>query len=329
MSCASRKTILIAGATGFIGRNLLNWLSQRDVFRIRAVYNKRPPFQMKNPAVEWVQADLTQHQDVERVMRNVDIVIQAAATTSGSADITQRPYIHVTDNAIMNSLMLRASYDLAIEQFVFFSCSVMYQSSSNPVKEEEFCEADELHPNYFGAGWTKLYIEKMCRFYAGLGKTKYTILRHSNIFGPHDKFDLQHSHIFGATVRKVMEAPNRSAVTVWGNGEEKRDLLYIDDLSDCVSTCIENHASNFRLFNVGSGVAISVNQIVKEIILASGRRQVVQHDLSKPNIPFSLALDSELIKQELGWLPKISFSEGVRRTLGWYSKNLLGRDSAH
>ena len=114
-----------------------------------------------------------------------------------------------------------------------------------------------------------------------------------------------------------------------GNGEEKRDLLYIDDLSDCVSTCIENHTSNFRLFNVGSGVAISVNQIVKEIILASGGRQVVQHDLSKPNIPFSLALDSGLIKQELGWLPKISFSEGVRRTLGWYSKNLQGRDSGH
>ena len=70
-------------------------------------------------------------------------------------------------------------------------------------------------------------------------------------------------------------------------------------------------------------------QIVKEIILASGGRQVVQHDLSKPNIPFSLALDSGLIKQELGWLPKISFSEGVRRTLSWYSKNLQGRDSGH
>ena len=82
-------------------------------------------------------------------------------------------------------------------------------------------------------GNTKVYVEKMCEFFSRLGKTKHTVLRHSNMYGPHDKYDLEKSHVFGATVTKVMNSTD-GKVNVWGTGEEKRDLLYVGDLVDFI-----------------------------------------------------------------------------------------------
>ena len=92
----------------------------------------------------------------------------------------------------------------------------------------------------------------MCQFYSRLGKTKHTVIRHSNMYGPYDKYDLEKSHVFGATVTKVMESKD-GKVNVWGTGEEKRDLLYVEDLVDFIDTALNNQSSPYELFNVGLG----------------------------------------------------------------------------
>ena len=223
-----RQRVLVCGATGFIGRNTVEHLSRRTDIDLVAVEHEKPEFDCPN--VEWITADLTKQEDVARALHNIDIVIQAAATTSGAGDIVNRPYIHTADNAVMNSHIFRSAYDQNVGQVVFFSCTVMYPSSEIALREEDF--TGEIAPHYFGVGWTKVYLEKMAEFYADLGRTKYTVLRHSNIYGPHDKFDLERSHMFGATVTKVMTAQD-GPIVVWGEGEEARDLLYVDDLIDC------------------------------------------------------------------------------------------------
>ena len=86
----------------------------------------------------WHQADLRRPEDIERVIKGMDMVIQAAATTSGSKDIVTRPYIHVTDNAVMNSYLFRAAFEHKVKHVVFFSCTVMYQSSATALKESDF-----------------------------------------------------------------------------------------------------------------------------------------------------------------------------------------------
>ena len=108
------------------------------------------------------QADLTKRQDVERLPDGIDIIIQAAATTSGARDIVNKPYIHVTDNAIMNSLLFRWAFEKRVRQVIFFSCTVMYPSSEVALVEQDFDANRELYEKYFGVGWTKVYIEKMC-----------------------------------------------------------------------------------------------------------------------------------------------------------------------
>jgi GDP-L-fucose synthase len=313
-----KTKVLVCGATGFIGRNITEQLSKRPDLEVHAVRFRRPEYACAN--VTWHQADLRNPEEIENVIAGVDVVIQAAATTSGSKDIVKRPYVHVTDNAVMNSYLFRAAFEHKVRQVIFFSCTVMYASSEKALKESDLDANEALHPRYFGVANTKLYIEKMCEFYAGISDTKFTAIRHSNIYGAHDKFDLERSHVFGATITKVMEAKDK--VSVWGTGDEERDLLYIDDLVNFIELAMEKQPHKFGLYNCGYGKAISIKDLVNTIVKLSGKTLRIEHDLTQPTIKTSLFLDCGLAKSELGWEPKTTLEQGIKNTLQWWSENI-------
>lgn len=319
-----RKKVLICGATGFIGRNIAETLAKDDRYEVTGVHFSSPPF--AHPAIRFVRADLTNREQVDALLNGVDIVIQAAATTSGAKDIVTRPHIHIADNAMMNSLILRAAFENKVGHLVFYSCSVMYPSSETPLKETDFTNGGDIHVRYFGAGWTKVYVEKMCEFYSRIGGTKFTIIRHSNIYGPHDKYDLERSHVFGATVTKVMTAAD-GRVVVWGSGEEARDLMYVSDLNHFVAAALDRQTAPFALYNAGAGRAVSVKDLVAKIVAASGRTLRIEHDLSQPTIKTTLSLDASKAKRELDWEPRVSLDEGIRLTLDWYRRTVSKTDS--
>lgn len=314
------KKVLVCGASGFIGRNVATRLAAQGRYEVYGTHWRRPDPQI--PGMIPIRADLTRAEDVARVLEGMDAVVQAAASTSGAGDVARTPAMHVTDNAVMNSLLFRAAHEMGVGQVLFFSCTIMYPSSDALLKETDFDAGKPLQPQYFGAGWTKIYLEKMCEFFAGLGRTRFTCLRHSNIYGPHDKFDLKHSHVFGATMTKVLTSEDGRMV-MWGPGTEKRDLLYIDDLVDCVGLALERQSSPFELLNIGSGRAIAVKDLARLIIELSGRDIAIEHDLSRPHIPTALALDCSLAEERLGWRPSTSLEDGIRRTIDWYRANLL------
>lgn len=313
-----KQKILICGATGFVGRNLTEYFAKNPAYDVHAVRFNRPEYACKG--VTWHKADLRDPAESAKLLEGVDILVQAAATTSGSKDIVTRPHIHVTDNAVMNSYLFREAFERKVKHVVFFSCTVMYQSSDTALKESDFNGALPLHPRYFGVGNTKLYIEKMCEFFGGLGSTKFTAIRHSNIYGAHDKFDLERSHVFGATVTKVMTAKDK--VVVWGTGEEERDLLHADDLNRFVELAITKQEQKYRLYNCGLGKAISIKNLVNTIVKASGKTLTIEHDLAQPTIKTSLFLDCALAKQELGWEPEVGLEDGIKRTLDWWKENI-------
>jgi len=173
-----------------------------------------------------------------------------------------------------------------------------------------------MHVNYFGIGWTKLYIEKMCEFFSRLQVTKHTVIRHTNVFGPHDKFDLERSHVFGATVTKAMTS--EGAVTVWGTGEEARDLIYIADLVAFVERAIERQTTPYEMLHASAGEAIRIKDLVMRIVSASGRDLRIEYDPKGPTIKTSFALDNRRAREVLGWRPRVPFDEGVRRTIDWW-----------
>ena len=313
----ARRRVLVCGATGFIGRNLVEALAKRSDLEVHALRLTRPAYEMAG--VAWHQGDLRDAATVNALVPGMDIIIQAAATTSGSKDIVRTPYIHVTDNAVMNSLLLRACYDHKVGHFVFFSCSVMYQPRETPWREDEWDASQEMHLNYFGIGWTKVYIEKMCEFFGRLGVTKHTVIRHTNVFGPHDKFDLERSHVFGATVTKAMTSKTGS-ITVWGTGEEARDLIYVDDLVRFVELSLEKQTGPYEMLHASAGHAVRIKDLVARIVAASGRNLRIEHDPAGPTIKTSFALDNRRALEVLGWKPEVSFDEGVHRTVQWWKR---------
>ena len=306
--------IMILGATGFIGSNLALYFSKK--FKIKATYNLKIPF--KNRNIKWFKCDLTNSQQLNSLFENIDIVINAAAITSGANDIINRPHIHVTENSVMNVNILREIFlNKKVKHFIFFSCTILYPSSMKKQNEKKFNY--KIIDNYFGAGWTKVYIEKICEFYSRISDTKFTIIRHSNIYGPHDKFDLKKSHVLGATITKVMTA--KKEIEVWGKGDETRDFLYVSDLVNLISLIIKKQKSKFKIYNCGSDKGIKITDLVKLIIDISNKRIKIKKNKSAPSINFNLILDSTKARKELGWKPKVNLRVGIRKTIFWWKKN--------
>ena len=314
-----KKKLLICGATGFIGLNILNKFLKIKDFEIHAIFHKRKPIDLEG--VKWHKINLLKKKDVDKVFLNKDIIIQCAATTSGVKDIIQKPYIHITDNALMNSIMLRAAFEHKVSHFIFFSCSLMYHNSKKPLKEIDFDSSKEINSKYFPGAWNKIYFEKMCKFFSTCGETKYTVIRHSNVYGPYDKFDLEKSHVFGATVTKVFL--NKEKVIVWGKGREKKDLLYIDDLVNFIKMAISNQKEKFELMNCGSGKLTSVKNLVEKIIEHSGKKLEIEFDESKPTVDSFVSLNCDYAYKKIGWRAKVDIDDGIIKTLDWYSKNYL------
>ena len=311
------KKIIILGATGFIGRNLTNYFAKQRGYKVFAVYNKKKPW--KNKKIKFLKADLTNKNSVNRVLKDKDIVIQAAATTSGSKDIVSKPYIHVTDNAVTNSYILRASYENSIKFFVFLSCSVMYQSSNKPISENSLDLNKDPYPSYFGAAWMKIFIEKSCEFYSRFKKTKFLVIRHSNIYGPYDKFDLNKSHVFGASITKIMKAEKK--IEVWGKGNERRDFLYVEDLINFIQIAIKKQKTFFELVNVSYGKSISIRELVEKIIKVSNKKIDIIFNKNKPNIKTNITLSNKLVRRKFNWKPKTRIENGIKKTIKWYKNN--------
>lgn len=320
-----KQKILILGGTGFIGRNLWERFAQDPAYEVSATYRgEAPPAGPLSERVKFLKANLTAAGEVSAVVKGMDIVLQAAATTSGAKDIIEKPYLHVTDNAVINALLFKACFEEKVKHVVYFSCTNVYMPQKTPVTEEDF--KGEVYDKYFGGGWTKVYNEKMCEFYSRISGTKYTVIRHSNIYGPYDKFDLEKSHVFGATITKVMNAAN-GKVTVWGDGSEERDLLYVDDLLDFVAIVLQKQECKFELVNLGAEETVSIKELVHRVIRHSGRDLKVEYDPAKPSIGFSLKINCGKAKSRYAWSPKISLDEGIRKTLSWYADHYQKRQT--
>ena len=161
---------------------------------------------------------------------------------------------------------------------------------------------------------------KSHKFYSGLGRTTHTVMRHSNIYGPYDNFDLKTSHVCAAKINEVTGTSEGDKVIIWGDGKEKRDLLYVDDFVDFVELAVQNKLDG--VYNVGSGDAISISDLTQKVIDVSGKDLQLAYDPSKPTIKMNLSLDCSKANG-VGWTQKTSLEEGIKKTLDWYNANIL------
>lgn len=315
------KNLLICGGSGFIGRNCVEYFSKSAEYKITATYFSEQKYEPIE-GVEFVKVDLRNEAEVKEIMKDKQIIIQAAATTTGAKDVINAPYIHVTDNAVMNSWIFREAVLNKAEHLIFFSCTVMYQSKDELQSESDWSAADRIYPNYFGVGNTKVYLENMCDFYSQIGDTKFTAIRHSNVFGPYDKYDLDKCHVVPAFVNKIVNA--KDTLEVWGTGEAKRDIVYIDDLVNMVDKIIQKQESKYELFNCGAGRAYSIKELADYIMAVNDKSLKLEYNTSKPNIPTVVILNCDKAKEKLGWEPQTNVLEAFKKTSDWYKANYEG-----
>lgn len=313
--------ILVTGASGLIGRNIYETLVSRDDVDVVGVTGRRQVSGMQS-------VDLTDGRAVSELVQNFDVVVHAAAKSSGSHDIVNHPEVHVSENIIINTLLFQAAHKAGVGHVVFLSSGVVYPQRVVPqmFAEDDVDLRNGFFPQYFGVGWMKVCAEKLAEFYSGLGKTRYLVIRPSNVYGLYDKFDLERSHVLGATIAKVMTARDGESITVWGDGSAQRDFLHVRDLCAFVSLVVErciqqNFFAGYDVVNIASGSMISVSDLVRKVIEVSGRTLAIQYDTSKPTIPTKVSFDVAKAKRVYGWTPKIALELGIRETLEWYQEN--------
>lgn len=306
--------VLVCGASGFIGRNLFEYFDSIGFETYGTCFKNKP--KVFNPSI--FQADLRDKDEAIWATRGMDIVINAAAMTDGigvfSEEINAKAFVEANNQ--INANLAEAACVNRIENFVFLSCTIMYPSSGIPLKEEEF-DPNKVHPKYSILAEMKIFGEERCRHFAELGNTKYTVVRHTNIYGPYDKFDLNRGHVLSATIAKVMTSKNNEIV-VWGRGQESRDFLYVDDQMRFIRNAINLQESNFEIFNVGVGKTHTVNELVEIIISHSGRKFKIVHDLTRPSIETHMNINVDKARRILNWQPKFSLDAGIAQTINWY-----------
>ena len=310
------KNILICGGSGFIGQNAVKYFSHHN--KIYCTYFKnKPKKNFKN--VVWIKTNLLNKNSLKNLFKKFkyDYVIQSAAVTAGVKSMKSDPFMFISDNAIMNSLLIKQAVLNNVKHFIFLSCTVMYHSSQKKLSEKDLDLKKKIHPNYEGIAYTKLYIENICKFYSNNSNTKFTALRHSNIYGPYDKFNNPNGHFMSSMISKLYNS-NNNVLEVWGDGSEKRDFLYIDDLLSGMALVFKKQKPSFEVFNISYGKSFSVNQIVNKLIKVSKIKKKLIFLKDKPTIKVNILVDSKKIIKKINWRNKNKIDEGINKTIRWY-----------
>ena len=308
--------VLVTGGAGFIGTNLIARL-RSDGARVRATIRSSQPSE-RDAAVEYMQADLTRPEDCVRAVEGVDYVFHCAANTSGAAVMVKTPLVHVTPNVVMNAQLLDAAHAAGATRFLFISSGAAYPPTDDrPVAEGEMF-AGEPYPTYHPVAWMKRYAEILCETYARRVQPAMStvIVRPSNVYGPHDKFDFATSHVTAALLRRVVE--RHRPLEVWGTGEDVRDLIYVDDFIEGLMRAFADPADHLAI-NIASGQGHSVRQVLETLLTVDGFADAdVRFDPSRPStIPVRL-MSTTMARERLAFEPQVSLQDGLARTLAWY-----------
>lgn len=312
------KNVLVAGGAGFVGVNLIRRFLEQGA-KIRATLHRKGPV-IIDDRIEYVRCDLLNMEACRKVVQDMDYVFMCAANTAGAAVIASTPLVHVTPNVIMNSQILEAAYFAKVKKFIFISSNAAYPPTGNrPVREDEMFDGDP-YDTYFGVGWMKRYTEILCRMYSQKLKNTMTtvVIRPSNIYGPYDDFDFATSHVMAAMIRKAADRHN--PIIMWGDGNDVRDLIYIDDFVEAVLLAAVK-IETYDPVNIGAGKGYRLSDIQQMILKIDGYDDAeITYDTSKPSmIPVRL-IDVGKADNMIGFRPEIDLDEGIRRTLRWYRK---------
>ena len=316
------KKIVVCGAGGFIGSHLVKRLKSQGHW-VRGIDIKCPEFS-ESAADDFVGADLRDPSLTDLILRDkIDEVYQLAADMGGAGYIfTGEHDADVMHNsATINLNIAQSCVRHGVKKVFYSSSACIYPEHNQMDPNNPNCEESSAYPANPDSeyGWEKLFSERMFLAYSRNYGLEVRIARFHNIYGPEGSWNNGKEKAPAAICRKVAEAKDGEEIEIWGDGEQTRSFLYIDE---CLEGVLKHMESDFQgPLNIGSNEMVTINQLVDVTSQIAGKTLIKRH------IPGPLGVrgrtsDNTLIFNKLGWRPNYPLKKGIEQTYNWVVEQL-------
>jgi GDP-D-mannose 3', 5'-epimerase len=314
---------LVCGAGGFIGGHLVQRL-KTEGYWVRGVDLKMPEFNM-TAADDFVVGDLRLASTWENILEGprFDEVYQLAADMGGAGFVFsgQHDAEIMHNSAMINLHMVHYGVEKSVGKVFYSSSACMYPAYNQEDPENPNCAEASAYPAAPDSeyGWEKLFSERLFLAFSRNKNLDIRVARFHNIFGPHGTWTGGREKAPAALCRKIAEQPDGGEIEIWGDGEQTRSFLYVDE---CVEGVRRLMNSSFRgPVNIGSDEIVTINQMAQLIMEITGKKVTIKH------VPGPLGVrgrnsDNKLIHAELGWAPSESLKDGLAKTYPWIAKQV-------
>ena len=306
----SNKKIWVAGHNGMVGSAIVRRLKKENC-KILKVEKKELNLLDQKSTEEWI------------CKNQPEIIIIAAAKVGGIKINMQNKAAFLYENLMIQNNIIYAASKLNIEKLVFLGSSCIYpKKTSQPILEEALMQGP-LEETNEGYAIAKIAGLKLCKFINEELNKKFISVMPSNIFGVNDNFDPENSHVLGALLRKIYLAKIRGSkkIEIWGTGKPRREFLYVDDLADAILFLLRNYNSSMPI-NVGTSKDISITELALKISKIMDYKIQINYNTTMPDGTYLKRLDTNKINK-LGWTPKVSLEDGIKKTIDYCVSNNL------
>lgn len=315
------KKIVITGGAGFLGKYVVNRLvaSGCQVCSLKNWFNQKPQPGIIVPRSK--NFDLTKENDVKDLytITKPDIVIHLAAVVGGIGINREKPGTFLYKNLAMGTMLMEHARLNGVQKFVATGTICAYPKYTEvPFKEESLWDGypEETNAPYGLA--KKMMLVQSQAYRQEFGYNSIYLLP-VNLYGPQDNFNPESSHVIPALIKKCVDAKKSgsSTITCWGTGAATREFLYVKDAAEAIVLATERYNESEPI-NIGSGMEISIKDLVTLIANLSGFDGKIEWDTSKPDGQPRRCLDTQKAKNAFGFEAQTSFKEGLKKTIEWY-----------
>lgn len=307
------KKIFITGARGMVGSNLVDLLQATGRFELLTPFRD--------------ELDLQDYISVENFLKanRPDLIIHCAGKVGGIQANMDAPFSFLTENLDMGRNLIMAAYKCQIKNMINLASSCMYPRNLETPLTEDLILTGELEPTNEGYALAKIMAYKLCMSINQENSDyNYKTMIPCNLYGKYDKFSAKKSHLIPAVIRKIDEAikSNAEEVSIWGDGQSRREFMYAEDLSQFILFAIDNFEQVPQVMNVGIGEDHSIEDYYRIIGKIMGYNGTYTFDTSKP-AGMRRKLVSVEKQEKLNWSPRFSLEEGVQKTIEFYHQEVL------
>jgi nucleoside-diphosphate-sugar epimerase len=319
------KRILVCGAGGFIGSHLVKYLKNKEKCFVVGVDLKYPEY-CKSSADEFIKSDLRDQLKVDKIFEHgFDETYQLAANMGGAGYLFtgKNDADVILDSALINLNIGRQCKNKKIKKIFFSSSACVYPIFNQQDEKFPKCAEESAYPALPDSeyGWEKIFSERLYLSLARNYGVDVRIARFHNIFGPEGSWNNGKEKAPAAICRKVAEALDGGEIEIWGDGEQTRSFLYIDECLEGIDKFMSQNKYLGPL-NIGSEEMVSINKLAEMIIKISGKKLQIKH-ISGPVGVRGRNSDNKLIREILDWEPNYKLEKGLEKTYFWIKDQLL------